>query len=93
MQIIIWVLICIFIIIGNYLLNALIYEYIRDYVIQNQRKDIRWVKNEIEDAFIEAESYNHKILIRTPNCKPYQIGGIHIAQQGDKQIICIDLKE
>ena len=73
--------------------NAAIYEYISDYVIQNQRKNIRQVKNEIDDVFMVAESYNHKILIRTPDCKPYQIKGIHIAQQGNKQIICIDLKE
>lgn len=74
-------------------ISIFLYICVYSKIIDEKRKNIRWIKKEIEDAFIEAQYHNHQILFRGPDCTPYRLGGIHIANQNDKPVITLDLYE
>lgn len=75
-------------------ISIFLYSYVYSKIIDKKRdKNIKWIKNEIENAFIEAQYHNHQILFRGPDCMLYKLGGIHIANQNDKPVIIIDLYE
>ena len=55
--------------------------------------DIRDHKNNIDTSLYEAKKEGYKIMFRDPECKSYEMYNIHIATQGDEEIIVIDLNK
>jgi hypothetical protein len=58
---------------------------------KNEGYTIRNYKKDIDISLYETKKAGYKIMFRNPECKAYEMYNIHIATQGDEEIIVIDL--
>lgn len=67
-------------------LKKLIMEYClnNEYTIQDYKDDINTV-------LYDTKQSGYKLIFREPDCKSYENYNIHIAKQGDEEVIVIDL--
>ena len=62
-----------------------------EYLFKDDEYTIRDYKEDIDTVLYETKKSGHKIMFRVPECKSYEMYNIHIATQGDEEIIVIDL--
>lgn len=61
------------------------------YCFKNKDTFTIWdYKYDIDTTLSETKA-EYKIMFRTPECKAYENYNIHIAKQGDEEVIVIDL--
>lgn len=66
-------------------------NFIFGYLLKDNEYTIRDYREDIDTILYETKKSGYKIIFRDPECKAYEMYNIHIATQGDEEIIVIDL--
>ena len=64
---------------------------INEYCFKDDEYTIQEYKEEIDTILSETKKSGYKIMFRDIHCQAYENCAIHIAKQGDEDIIVIDL--
>ena len=59
--------------------------------LKNDEYTIRDYRDDIDTVLYETKKSGYKIMFRDTECKAYDSYAIHVATQGDEEIIVIDL--
>ena len=78
------------------LMTSTLFDICRNFVkhcLKSDEYTIRDYRDDIDTVLYETKKSGHKIMFRDEECKTYDSYAIHVATQGDEEIIVIDLNK